>query len=220
MKNNNHELLKKKITELINSEEFSSDLTEISTSAGVSVPASKFAFSRKSGGNERAATNSTGYKIASTKRSKNFLKEDTDYNIKADYDAFVAKLKNLNFSLDQEITKKLNGVFANKQVVIHGSKGYKQFKKDYTIDVANVKVDDYYGNFEIIFVGKDGKEYFVDRSYKVKITTAGTSPTTDAEKPTDSQTNTQQPPAPTATPQTTSPAPAEPQTDLSKELNK
>jgi hypothetical protein len=222
----NRDDLKKEIKKLLKGE-FKSKLQETTGTGAVAGYQTPFAFSsrKNSEGNTEVATKSLpGYKIAPKTKPNNRgnINEAADYNVKSDYDAFMAKLKNTNFALENEIKTKLNKQLAGKKVMLHGSKGYKQFKKDYEIDVTSAKIEDYYGNFEVVLVGSDGKEYFVDRDYKVKIISGSTAAPT-AQPPTEAPPAAQKPEEKPAAPPAQAPVKPETQpakTDLSKELKK
>lgn len=218
--------VKRKIKKLITGE-FKDDLKEATTTGCVAGFQTPYAFSprKKSIGNKRAATVATGYTIAKNDESavdERLISEETEYNLKTDFDRFMTKLKNADFAVENEMQTILNKQLKGRKVVLHGSKGYKQFKKDYEVDVVSVKVEDYYGNFEVVATGSDGKEYFIDRNFKVKILGGAAPAVQKQEQPVQqeppkqepNQTQQKQPEQPTA------PAGNIPKTTLDKELKK
>jgi hypothetical protein len=66
---------------------------------------------------------------------------------------------------EQAINSKLKG----KKIRARASRGYKQFEKDYDIDVVGVSIDDYYDNYVVVAKGKNGKDYFLKPGFKVQI---------------------------------------------------
>jgi len=182
-------------------------VTEVSTTDGSSMPPSKFFVGKVSDKTKKAGGMIPVGKSLMVKRS---LKENEDLDVKQQYDIFVSSLKNQEFKLEKQVEVQLKQKLLNKKVKVHGSKGYKQFKKDYEFVVINVKLDDYYGNYEVILVGDDNKEYFVDRAYKIKILSVSEPPTVPSTPTTPAGTN----PVTPTTPAT------EPKADISKEIEK
>ena len=186
-------------------------LDEVSATGGVAGYETPFAFSKR--GVKNKATKyieKLGYDVLQdTDEQKNLVSESTDVNDKADYDQLVQSVEKSETDLTNKSVEKLRAAFSGKKVVAKSSKGYKQFEKDYHIQVANVKIDDYYGTKQIIFVGDDGKEYFLNLNFKVKVVSGGsTNPV--GEKPAESK-----PVAPAKPEQ-----PVKPQTPLDKEIEK
>ena len=58
---------------------------------------------------------------------------------------------------EQAIASKIKG----KKIRARASRGYKQFEKDYDINVANVSIDDYYDNYVVVVSNSKGKEFFL-----------------------------------------------------------
>jgi type IV secretory pathway VirB10-like protein len=75
---------------------------------------------------------------------------------------------------EQAISQKIKG----KKIRARASRGYKQFEKDYEINVTTVSIDDYYDNYVVVVKGSNGKEYFLKPGFKVQV--LGTA---EAEKP-------------------------------------
>ena len=132
-----------------------------------------------------------------------------DLNIAVEKSKFEAGVKNAEFKLKNQTIKTIKSKVLGKQVTAHSSKGYGQFKRDYSIIVTDVKIEDYYGNNQVIFVGEDKKEYFIDIAYKVKISV------TPQASPTDSTTDVTPKEEPVVPAQTDVPV-----NDLSKEIQK
>ena len=75
---------------------------------------------------------------------------------------------------EQAIATKIKG----KKIRARASRGYKQFEKDYDINVANVSIDDYYDNYVVVVSNSKGKEFFLKPGFKVQIVGPA-----EAEKP-------------------------------------
>mgnify|MGYP003346162350 CR=1 FL=1 len=158
------------------------ELDEVSVAAGVAAPPSKYAFGKIK---DRVAKQG-GMEIVKQ------INEDIDYNVKKDYDAFVAANVKTKTDLETKLSKSLVG----KNVVVRGKKNVKTgiYIKNYEIEVQSVNID----GTDIVLVDKKNDKYFVDKNYTIKII--------DPTK----QTPAQQPPT-----QSTSGQP-----DLSKEISK
>lgn len=135
-----------------------------------------------------------------------------DLNVGAETAKFEAGVESAEYKLKSQAIKSIKSKVLGKQVTAHSSKGYGQFKRDYVINVVDVKLEDYYGNNQVIFVGKDKKEYFIDTSYKVKISSA---PAVAAP----AETPQEEPATPEVAPET-APVQSEEPADLSKEIQK
>ena len=103
------------------------------------------------------------------KLTSNELNEAEDLDVKSEFDTFTSTVKNQTFKSKTALENKLKQQLVGKKVIAHSSKGYKQFKKDYEINVTGAKIEDYYGHFEVVLTDDKNKEYFVDRAFKVKI---------------------------------------------------
>jgi hypothetical protein len=129
------------------------------------------------------------------------IDEDTDFHIKTEKDTLETAIKNSEYKLKTEKIKLLKQKLLNKNVTLRGSKGYGQVKRDYTIVVKDINIEDYYGEYQIIFKDDKNKDYFIDTMFKIKIL--------DQKPATPEQ--------PAAQPSTPVETPAE---DLSKEIQK
>lgn len=91
------------------------------------------------------------------------------YDLGKDFFAFVhainAATETVKVKFEQLISSKLKG----KKIRARASRGYKQFEKDYDINVVNVSIDDYYDNYVVVVKSQKGKEYFLKPSFKVQI---------------------------------------------------
>ena len=129
------------------------------------------------------------------------IDEDTDFHIKTEKDTLETAIKNSEYKLRTEKIKLLKQKLLNKNVTLRGSKGYGQVKRDYTIVIKDINIEDYYGEYQIIFKDDKNKDYFIDTMFKIKIL--------DQKPATPEQ--------PAAQPSTPVETPAE---DLSKEIQK
>jgi hypothetical protein len=176
-------------------------IDEVSVTGGVDAPASKMAFGKVK---DRVARQA-GYTPVGIEESK-LLTEDIDYNVKQDYDAYMAQVLKSKAALEA----KLNKMLAGKKVVIRAKKGVKTgiFVKNYDVEVTSVQIDD----SDVVIKGKDGKSYFLDKNYTIKVVQpAAAQPAAQAPAP-------EQPAEPAAKPAV--PAPEADKKDLSKEINK
>ena len=91
------------------------------------------------------------------------------YDLGKDFSSFTHMMdgaeEQVKTRFEQAIASKLKG----KKIRARASRGYKQFEKDYEIDVANVSIDDYYDNYVVVVKASNGKEYFLKPGFKVQI---------------------------------------------------
>jgi hypothetical protein len=136
------------------------------------------------------------------------------YDLGKDFSAFTRSMdttsEQVKAKFEQAIGAKLNG----KKIRARASRGYKQFEKDYEIDVTTISLDDYYDNYVVVAKGANGKEYFLKPGFKVQI--LGAAEESKPEQPP------QPPPQPQQTPQPPQPppsqqAPTQPEEPVNKE---
>ena len=103
------------------------------------------------------------------------------YDLGRDFSSFT---RTMNFATEEvkarfehAISSKLKG----KKIRARASRGYKQFEKDYDIDVVGVSIDDYYDNYVVVAKGKNGKDYFLKPGFKVQV--VGVAETDPPEQP-------------------------------------
>lgn len=143
------------------------------------------------------------------------------YDLGRDFSSFTRAMdtttEEVKNRFEQAIASKLKG----KKIRARASRGYKQFEKDYEINVASVSLDDYYDNYVVVVRGTNGKEYFLKPGFKVQILGAA-----EAEKQEPQPQQTQepepqkqpaQPPQPQQPPQQA--APTQPQQEPVKETD-
>ncbi len=103
------------------------------------------------------------------------------YDLGRDFSSFTRAMdmttEQVKNRFEQAIAAKLNG----KKIRARASRGYKQFEKDYEINVVNVSLDDYYDNYVVVARGADGKEYFLKPGFKVQILGAAEAEKQEAE---------------------------------------
>lgn len=133
------------------------------------------------------------------------------YDLGKDFSAFTQTMdtatEDVKNRFEQAISSKLKG----KKIRARASRGYKQFEKDYEINVVNVSLDDYYDNYVVVVKGNNGKEYFLKPGFKVQVLGAAEEP--KPEDPSQQQPQPQSPPqaqpqppqAPQASPQPPAP---------------
>lgn len=119
------------------------------------------------------------------------------YDLGKDFSFFTQTIdtatETVKTRFEQAIASKLKG----KKIRARASRGYKQFEKDYEIDVVNVSLDDYYDNYVVVVEGSNNKEYFLKPGFKVQILGASESPEQEKpEQPQQQQQQQQQPPQP------------------------
>jgi len=137
------------------------------------------------------------------------------YDLGKDFFSFIRAMnsttEDVKTRFGQAISVKLKG----KKIRARASRGYKQFEKDYEIDVANVSLDDYYDNYVVVVKGTNGKEYFLKPGFKVQILGAAEQPEQPSpQTPEPSKTQTQPSPPKqqsSSAPQSKQPEPPEQQ---------
>lgn len=135
------------------------------------------------------------------------------YDVGRDFGAFVQSINLSNENVKNQFEKAIAGKLKGKKIRARASRGYKQFEKDYDINVANVSLDDYYDNYVIVVKGTNDKEYFLKPGFKVQILgVAEVEPSEPKKSP--KQKKSEEPPVSPALPaaQTQTVAPVTPQT--------
>jgi hypothetical protein len=91
------------------------------------------------------------------------------YDFGKDFSAFSRELHSSVESIKLKYENILNKNLKNKKIRARASRGYKQFEKDYDIEVTSVSINDYYDNYVVIARGSDGKDYFLKNGFKIQI---------------------------------------------------
>jgi len=121
------------------------------------------------------------------------------YDLGKDFTSFTRAMdmatEEVKNRFEQAIAAKLKG----KKIRARASRGYKQFEKDYEINVTNVSLDDYYDNYVVVVRGSDNKEYFLKPGFKVQI--LGAADQEQPEEPIQPQKQPEKPETPTQPPQ-------------------
>lgn len=119
-----------------------------------------------------------------------------------------SSIENIKNKFEQIIASKIR----NKKIKARASRGYKQFKKDYEINVLNVSIDDYYGNYVMVAKDSKGKEYFLEPGFKVQIVgNVELEPEPETQEPTDTSQDKQ------STQQAPQPQPQQPQPQIQQQ---
>jgi hypothetical protein len=139
------------------------------------------------------------------------------YDLGKDFFSFTHSMDTATEDVKNRFEQAISAKIKGKKIRARASRGYKQFEKDYEINVANVSLDDYYDNYVVVVKGGNGKEYFLKPGFKVQIIGPMEAEPQKQQEP-------QKTPAPAATqppqpqPPSQAPAPAEPVTQsLQKE---
>ncbi len=119
------------------------------------------------------------------------------YDLGKDFSSFTQTMDTTTEDVKNRFEQAIATKLKSKKIRARASRGYKQFEKDYEIDVVSVSLDDYYDNYVVVVKGNNGKEYFLKPGFKVQIIGAAEAPKAE------------QPPQPPATPQAPQP-PAQP----------
>jgi hypothetical protein len=91
------------------------------------------------------------------------------YDLGKDYSLFSRTMNSTTEEVKNRFEQAINSKLKGKKIRARASRGYKQFEKDYDIDVVNVSIDDYYDNYVVVARGKNGKDYFLKPGFKVQI---------------------------------------------------
>ena len=153
---------------------------------------------------QRAKIQITKFEIMKLKRILEQQEASQFYDLGKDFSSFTQTMdtttEDVKNRFEQAIATKLKG----KKIRARASRGYKQFEKDYEIDVVSVSLDDYYDNYVIVVKGNNGKEYFLKPGFKVQI--IGTAEAPKAEQPPQQPAPPQAPQPPAQPPAATPPA--------------
>lgn len=104
------------------------------------------------------------------------------YDLGRDFWSFTQAIDSTTETVKNQFEKAIASKLKNKKIRARASRGYKQFEKDYEINVVSVSLDDYYDNYVVVVKGSNDKEYFLKPGFKVQI--IGTA---EAEAPTKKQ---------------------------------
>ena len=91
------------------------------------------------------------------------------YDLGRDYSSFNRTMNTATEEVKNRFEQAINSKLKGKKIRARASRGYKQFEKDYDIDVVGISIDDYYDNYVVVAKGKNGKDYFLKPGFKVQI---------------------------------------------------
>ncbi|TRO56373.1 hypothetical protein E2P64_06040 [Candidatus Bathyarchaeota archaeon] len=106
------------------------------------------------------------------------------YDLGRDWSNFQRAIDGSTDQVKSRFEDAMNEKLRGKRIRARASRGYKQFEKDYEINVDGITIDDYYDNFVVVAhdrSGKKEKEYFLKPRAKIQI--IGLSSTPNAEQP-------------------------------------
>lgn len=213
--------IKKLIKQMV--EEILNEMTGTGAVAGFQTPG---AFSKGPGKNKATKyTEKLGFTVVGEVDGRDnkvvsepMIKEAVNYDSSKDMNAFKQKVSTTEASISQQFSAALKTKLLGKNLSLHGSKGYGQFKQTYTVIAKDVTIEDWYGkdDYQLIITDDKGKQYFVDTSIPIKILDP-------QEVPTGSQKTSPTPVAgqsnPTAPAPQVPPATAKPSTPLDKAIS-
>lgn len=91
------------------------------------------------------------------------------YDLGKDFTSFKHTLDSATEEVKNRFEQAIASKIKGKKIRARASRGYKQFEKDYDIDVTNVSLDDYYDNYVVVVRNPKGKEYFLKPGFKVQV---------------------------------------------------
>ena len=92
------------------------------------------------------------------------------YDVAKDFRNFENTVENEEEAASRTLENTLKQNLNNKKVVIRASKGsVGQTEQDYTINVVGVDVTYMSDTFYIIVKGNDGKDYYINPTFKIKV---------------------------------------------------
>lgn len=91
------------------------------------------------------------------------------YDMGRDFFSFTHAMNSATEQVKNRFEQVISAKIKGKKIRARASRGYKQFEKDYEINVANVSIDDYYDNYVVVVKGNNNKEYFLKPGFKVQI---------------------------------------------------
>ena len=124
------------------------------------------------------------------------------YDLGKDFFSFTHAMNSATEVVKNKFEQAIAAKIKGKKIRARASRGYKQFEKDYDINVVNVSIDDYYDNYVVVVSNSKGKEFFLKPGFKVQIIGPA-----EAEKPDPKK---QFPPKPGTPPAPPIPAPQPP----------
>lgn len=91
------------------------------------------------------------------------------YDLGKDFTSFKHTLDSATEEVKNRFEQAIAAKIKGKKIRARASRGYKQFEKDYDIDVSSVSLDDYYDNYVVVVRNPKGKEYFLKPGFKVQV---------------------------------------------------
>lgn len=91
------------------------------------------------------------------------------YDMGKDFFSFIHTIESSDEQIKNQFEQLIASKIKGKKIRARASRGYKQFEKDYDINVANVSVDDYYDNYVVVVKGSNNKEYFLKPGFKIQV---------------------------------------------------
>lgn len=131
------------------------------------------------------------------------------YDLGKDFVTFIRSMNATTESVKNRFEQAIGAKLKGKKIRARASRGYKQFEKDYEINVVSVSLDDYYDNYVVVVKGSNGKEYFLKPGFKVQI--IGAAEAEKQEAPPEPAQKKPEQPAAQPPPQPAPQAPAQPE---------
>lgn len=91
------------------------------------------------------------------------------YDLGKDFYSFNNAIGITTETVKNKFEQSINSKIKGRKIKARASRGYKQFEKDYEINVSNVSIDDYYDNYVVVAKDNNGKEYFLRPGFKIQI---------------------------------------------------
>lgn len=98
--------------------------------------------------------------------------ESPYYDLGRDFSNFKRTMDTTNDQIKQRFEQTIGSKLNGKRIRARASKGYKQYVKDYELDVTKVTLDDYYDNYVVVAHDNStpkSKEYFLKPGFKIQI---------------------------------------------------
>ena len=76
------------------------------------------------------------------------------YDIGKDFSMFKRTLDGADEEIKKRFEAAIGAKLKGKRVRARASRGYKQYEKDFSFDIINISLDNYYDNY--VIVAKDG----------------------------------------------------------------
>jgi hypothetical protein len=103
------------------------------------------------------------------------------YDLGRDFTSFTQTMDSMTESVKNRFEQSIAAKLKGKKIRARASRGYKQFEKDYEINVANVSLDDYYDNYVVVVRDAKNKEYFLKPGFKVQVLGEAEAPQPDQQ---------------------------------------